>query len=239
MGISSHVRGGVPNVGQLSGSGDFPLDIRGHELETSSEEVLHELRASLSGVACAVRVLLNAEHADQSRRESLERMLEAELGRLQRLLGGTASSSSRPVRVDELIEPVVTTRRLTGQEITVEHDSSWVAADGDALPTVLNLLLSNAAAHAPGAPVHIEVRSRAGRVQITVRDEGPGVPRQLRRTLFDEGVCAAHSPGQGLGLALARRLVEGVGGTLLLLDSVGGATFRADLPTPEARVVCA
>jgi hypothetical protein len=79
----------------------------------------------------------------------------------------------------------------------------------------------------PGAP-------GAGRLRITVRDAGPGVPDALRATLFEPFVTG-RADGTGLGLSIARELVETQGGQLALEDPGGagrGATFALTLPDP-------
>ena len=67
--------------------------------------------------------------------------------------------------------------------------------------------------------------------RITVEDDGPGIPIEVRNNLFEPGV-STKSGGWGIGLALARRIVEDVhGGQLELASTEGGATFVAKVPT--------
>jgi signal transduction histidine kinase len=68
------------------------------------------------------------------------------------------------------------------------------------------------------------------RLVLTVADEGPGVPAEIRDRLFEPFVTRGKKSGTGLGLAVARRFVEDHGGTLELLPEGPGARFRIALP---------
>ena len=70
----------------------------------------------------------------------------------------------------------------------------------------------------------------APRLVLTVTDEGPGVPAEIRDRLFEPFVTRGKKSGTGLGLAVARRFVEDHGGTLELLPEGPGARFRIALP---------
>jgi len=98
---------------------------------------------------------------------------------------------------------------------------------------VLNILLVNAARHA-GTPVRIDVVDAGGQVSVSVSDRGPGVPVAFRNEIFERGARRQGSPGQGLGLSIARDLVHDLGGTLALdLEREGGARFEVTLPATE------
>ncbi|MGE0452806.1 MAG: ATP-binding protein [Vicinamibacteria bacterium] len=76
------------------------------------------------------------------------------------------------------------------------------------------------------------------RLVLTLRDEGPGVPAEIRDQIFDPFVTRGKKGGTGLGLAVARRFVEDHGGSIALLPGGPGACFRIVLPlvaTPEER----
>jgi signal transduction histidine kinase len=70
----------------------------------------------------------------------------------------------------------------------------------------------------------------ADRVAIVVTDDGPGVPPEIADTLF-EPLVTHTAGGTGLGLALARRIVDAHGGTIDLVPTESGATFRIELPS--------
>ena len=71
-------------------------------------------------------------------------------------------------------------------------------------------------------------------IHLRIADDGPGVPHEIRDRLFEPGVTT-KSGGWGVGLALSRRIVEGVhGGKISLLDTTGrGATFLVKLPRAD------
>ena len=73
----------------------------------------------------------------------------------------------------------------------------------------------------------------AGALVLTLEDEGPGVPPEIRESLFEPFVTRGKKGGTGLGLAVARRFVEDHGGKLELLPEGPGARFRLTLPVSE------
>jgi two-component system sensor histidine kinase ResE len=80
--------------------------------------------------------------------------------------------------------------------------------------------------------VDLAAREEAGgRVSISVRDSGSGIPPELVPRVFDRFVKGDGSPGSGLGLAIARELVEAMGGSVDLVSREGvGTTVTIDLP---------
>jgi signal transduction histidine kinase len=81
--------------------------------------------------------------------------------------------------------------------------------------------------------ITLRVATEAGYTAIRVADDGPGVPGELRRTIFDPGITTKSS-GWGIGLALARRVVEDShGGELILEQTDTGASFLIRIPTHE------
>jgi signal transduction histidine kinase len=78
-----------------------------------------------------------------------------------------------------------------------------------------------------------EVQGRHRQVSLRIRDTGPGVDPEIRDRIFEPGVTT-KAGGWGVGLALSRRIVEGVHrGRIELLDGTGGATFQVRLPVAD------
>jgi signal transduction histidine kinase len=112
-------------------------------------------------------------------------------------------------------------------------------ADHDRLEQVFVNLLSNALSHnAPGTEVRIAIASTdSGEVEITVSDNGSGLPDSLRGAPFDS-TSRPRSPtsGAGLGLSITRGIVEAHAGVIDVVSDAGGTSFRIVFPveTPEA-----
>lgn len=205
------------------------------------DEQLHELRTGLAGISSAVGLLVRHEAAfDEGERSRLQSMVETELGRLQRLLARREECSPEPLPVDEVLQPLVACRRLAGQDVRLDPSNNWIVADRDLIVEAVTALLLNSERHAPDATVSVTVSSQGGSTRITVADDGPGVPAALRGTLFERGVRASGSPGEGLGLHLARRALRAQGGDLCLDPPPpgGGAVFVVTLPA-YCREACA
>lgn len=116
--------------------------------------------------------------------------------------------------------------------IDVSLPAEPIVVEGDAvlLEWTIEVLVKNAVDALAGRGGRIAVSLRAGPegrgAQVLVSDDGPGVPRELRRRIFEPGFSTKQS-GWGIGLSLARRIVEeNHAGTLRLLSSDRGATFE-------------
>jgi signal transduction histidine kinase len=114
--------------------------------------------------------------------------------------------------------------------VECERPLPEVSASSVAVSHVLDVLLDNARQHATGA-VRIAARAHHGVVSITVHDGGPGI--RDTSSLFVRRHPEAG--GNGIGLALARRLVEAEGGRLVLRAAHPGATFDVTLPAADSR----
>jgi signal transduction histidine kinase len=106
-----------------------------------------------------------------------------------------------------------------------------VQADADQLLQVLvNLLLNAIQASPAGSPITVRVTGRGRQAQVDVVDSGPGVPPELGDDIFKPFVTT-RAKGNGLGLAIARRIAEAHGGTLVASREPGrGARFVLTLP---------
>jgi len=167
------------------------------------------------------------------RRQRLEQMLTAELARLDRLMTSRHPEPARVIDVSEVVEPLVTSHRERGLDVQWTPQELHAVGDPDDLAEVVNILLENARRHG-GQTVLLEVSDSDGYVEVTCSDNGPGIADEVRPQLFDSGARRSDSPGQGLGLSIAQRLMSECGGSLELADSVRpGATFVARLPMSE------
>jgi signal transduction histidine kinase len=202
-------------------------------------ELLHEVGSTVAGITTASRVMRQGTRLTEERRERLEQMLDAELARLDRLMTSRQPGTAREIDVREIVEPLVTSHRERGLDVRWEPSDLRAVGDPDDLAEVVNILLENARRHG-GQTVRIEVSSSHGYVEVTCSDDGPGVSDEVRPQLSPSGVRRTDSPGQGLGLSIAQRLMSECGGSLELADSTHpGATFVARLPMSEMAHVAA
>jgi two-component system, OmpR family, sensor histidine kinase CiaH len=177
-----------------------------------------------------------------------------ETDRLSRLVGDLLQLASADatglvierVRIDLGAVAADTVRQT--QALAAEHDVTLrdesptadvtvVSGDRDRLTQLILILLDNAIDHAPPATaVVVSVRRSGRRVELTVADQGPGVPPAERARVFEPftrlpGVRRDRAGGTGLGLAIARRIVVAHDGTIAVHDAPGGgARFVVSLP---------
>lgn len=200
-------------------------------------EMAHEMRAATAGIVAGAHLLSDGRLPDGPRRQALQRMLDAEASRLSRRLSTEPAKITR-VAVDEVIEPLVVAQRALGNQVTWARGGHCAAGRRDNLAEAVNVLLNNAARHAHGRAAAISSRTTDDRVEIWVTDQGPGVDPEVRDHLFEWGVHRVGSPGEGIGLQHAHRLLLEQGGRLELRDRPAAheRTVRGPRPstTPQA-----
>jgi signal transduction histidine kinase len=209
------------------------LNDRMQEVEAAvraDRERLHEITGTVAGIASASRLIHHGADISASRKSHLQRMLSSEIGRLERLMGERPTEVAR-VDLDGVIWPLVVAHRARGHRVRWEANGLMAAGRADDVAEVVNILLNNAAAHAPGATATIDVRRVEERVEIAVSDSGPGVPRAVSAHIFEWGARGPSSTGQGIGLNVAQRLMTEQGGYLRVVNRPrGGSTFIVGLP---------
>jgi signal transduction histidine kinase len=128
---------------------------------------------------------------------------------------------------------LVTSHQERGLDVRWTPGHFRALGDPDAVSEVVNILLENARRHG-GQNVWLEVSAADQYVELACSDDGPGVAEDLHHELFASGARGPDSPGQGLGLSIARRLMSELGGSLELAEPrTSGATFVALLQMPE------
>ncbi len=175
---------------------------------------------------------------------TIAKHLEADLERLQRV-AQRFERIGRPARRSQVGLGALTERvavyfqpRLPRHAhpvvLTVNAPEAGPMIDGDPvlIEWAIEALVRNAldALSGQGGKIDITVRGHADHATIAVADDGPGIPPAVRATLFDPGVSTKPG-GWGIGLALARRIIEDVhGGRLELGSAEQGTVFTAQLP---------
>jgi signal transduction histidine kinase len=212
--------------------------------------VSHELRSPMAAVIGASRTLQERwRELSPEQRSSFLALIGDETSRLASLIGdvldtsrieaGTFSYSFSDVDLIALVKDTVATAQF-GQdevEVTVKAPEQLVAVRGDRerLRQVLVNLIDNAVKYSPpGDRVEVSASAENGRVSITVRDHGPGIPREHQVLIFEKfgrANVGGGKPGTGLGLFIARSIAEAHGGSLSIRSAPGqGAAFTLELP---------
>ena len=213
----------------------------------------HELRNPLSAISAAIEVLnrvpgdsevaVNARAIAARQTRHLAHMMD-DLLDVGRVISGKVLLARRPVELAALARRVASTFEVTGEsdghEMRFDLHEAWIDADATRIEQVLANLLTNAFKYTPkGTDVRIAVTHDGADALLTVRDNGPGIPPALLPRVFDLFVQGARTPdrrvgGLGIGLTLARRLVELHGGTIAAESSPEGSTFKIRLPVVAA-----
>jgi two-component system sensor histidine kinase KdpD len=231
------------------------LDAVTHDLRTpltsikaSVTTLLDELRSQATGVEPAA---LDAE----GRREMLD-VIDEETDRLNRFIEGLVEMAR--IEAGEMhlrrrwgsVEEIITTALeraaplTSGHRIQVRLDTELptVRVDDRSVAEVIYTLVDNAAKYSPdGTDINVGATSSDGRtVQLSVEDEGPGIPAELRERVFDkfframrDGDAGTRQPsGTGMGLAIAKGIVEAHGGLIRVEDNHGGRGSRVVVSLP-------
>lgn len=217
---------------------ELPMVAPHEPVVNERDDQLHEVRATLAGLSSAVHLLTDSGSAlSSSGRAQLNLMLESEIQRLLRVVECPGVEPSGPLPVVDAVEPLVQVRRATGQAVRCEvSDAIGTLARPDAVREILNVLLVNAATHAPGATATVSCKVAGGTMRLRVADDGPGIPENIRHSLFRRGTRRSGSPGHGIGLDMAHRLARDLGGNLRLTEASTGTAFELQLPASSAEV---
>jgi len=205
-----------------------------HELRTPLTVIQGNLEALLDGVYPA-----DAEHLQLLLDETriLERLID-ELRTLTLAEAGSLVLHREPTDLGELLNEVVAGYRSQAEQAGI----SLTVTTADGLPTleldaarireVISNLLTNALRHTPrDGEVELSAALEADQVKVTVHDTGSGIPADQLDRIFDRFYRSPDSPGSGLGLPIAKSLVEAHGGTVTATSPEGqGTTVRLSLP---------
>jgi two-component system sensor histidine kinase KdpD len=218
--------------------------------------VSHDLRTPLASITASVTSLMDPDMSwDEETRHDFLQGIYDEAQRLNRLVGNLLAMSRieggalHPEKdwysVGEVIESVIQRMepRLVEHQLTIEvaEDLPLVLLDFTQIDQVLTNLLENALKYTPPGTAIQVIARRAdtdNRIEVSVQDSGPGVPRDALGQLFDKFYRVeqrSESSGTGLGLAIAKGLVEAHRGTISATNiPSGGLKITFTLPVTRS-----
>jgi two-component system sensor histidine kinase ChvG len=227
-------------------------------IESFAADLTHTFKNPLASIRSATQMLSEVE--DAADRARFLRMVEGAVARLERLLSTVREISlldsqleeerRTEVRLGELLSELVEGFRLRGTgmltyELELPDQEVCVAASPERLVRVFENVLDNARSFSPeSGTVWVRLERRAGEALVAIRDQGPGIPEPHLDGIFarffsfrneagdDSGpdAPAVDSEHTGLGLAIARAIIDGYGGAIAARNSSeGGAIFEIRL----------
>jgi len=209
--------------------------------------LVHDLSHPIQNIGNSTRLLLR-DDVDAESRELFRRTIDRELATLKRFMEDLRHVvKPRPIErfameVNASVAEIVDTMRAEGERngVTVEaiYAQGPLVIEGDrfALGRVYRNLITNAIqATEPGGRVTIATARVGDRVEIAVSDTGSGIPPERLSAIFDDFVTTKRR-GLGLGLAISKRIVEQLDGTIAVESEVGrGTSFTLRFPARDDR----
>jgi PAS domain S-box-containing protein len=214
-----------------------------------SAYVAHEIRNPLTGIRTTVQFVRSKFKSRDPRREDLEDVIK-ELDRIEQTITGlllfARPPAARPQLCDlhSVLDKTLDLLKLQLGDAEVKLVKSYAAdlplvyVDTDLAQQVfLNLCLNAVQAMPEGGELQVATevrryRTRRSMVDVSFRDSGVGIPRELMEKIFDP-FFTTRSMGTGLGLPISVQIVRDAGGVLTAKNNAGGgATLRVSLPVP-------
>ena len=222
---------------------DF-VSVVSHELRTPLTSINGSLGLVLGGIAGLVsdeaKEMIEVAQRNSDR---LVRLIN-DLLDMQKLESGKLELNLKPINVQALVKQALTVNAGYAVKHNVSFeltnfvgDTVWVYGDEDRMIQVLTNLLSNAAKYSPEfGQVTLEASMQDGKIKISVRDQGPGIPQEFHQEIFGkfsqaDASTTRQKEGTGLGLNICKSIVTLHGGEIDFISTPGhGATFFFLLP---------
>jgi signal transduction histidine kinase len=209
--------------------------------------LVHDLSHPIQNIGNSTRLLMR-DDLDEDSRGVFHQTIERELQTLKRFMDDLRHVvKPKPierfaVEVNGSVAEIVESMRAESEKHGVTLDGNYaprpLVIDGDrfALGRVYRNLITNAIqATAPGGNVSVATRRSGDHVEISVTDTGSGIPADRIAAIFDDFVTTKRR-GLGLGLAISKRIVEQLNGTILVESEVGrGTAFTLRFPASDDR----
>ncbi|MDD5274524.1 MAG: sensor histidine kinase KdpD [Methylovulum sp.] len=216
--------------------------------------ISHDLRTPLATIVGSASTLVEEDHALKAEDKlELSRAIYDEAQRMSNLVNnildmarldaGTIKLDRQWYPLEEIIGAVLTRlqKRLANRQVTVKlpDGTPMIYVDAVMIEQVLINLLENALRYTrDGSPLEIRAEASADAVEISLADQGPGVPEGSKDKLFEKFYrvqCEAAQSGVGLGLAICKAIVEVHGGSIQAQNRpTGGAVFSFIIPLDHA-----
>ena len=230
---------------------------RADEIKTTFlTAVSHDIRTPLSAILGNALTLEGGDRlgiTDEEKKQLIH-SLAAKARRLnaivtdlldtERLARGVMEPKLQEIAVGRLVSILVwDSEAMAGRQVHVDARSVSAWVDPQMVSRIVENLLTNAARHTPPtSQVWVRVLPDGDDVVIVVEDDGPGVPAEHRRSVFEPfehgPMTSEHNPGVGVGLSLVSRFAELHGGRAWVEDREGGgASFRVSIPRGDPELV--
>jgi signal transduction histidine kinase len=209
--------------------------------------LVHDLSHPIQNIGNSCKLIVKM-FDDQEYRETFKRTIERELAQVKRVLDDLRNVA-RPMplqrfpidinkEIAELVESMQSTAEKAGLTIETEFvfGQLFIEADLFALNRVYrNLIMNSLQATPPRGRVVVRTLRDAGSATVEVSDTGCGIPKERLETIFEDFVTTKRR-GLGLGLAISKKIVEQLDGTITVASDVGvGSTFTLKFPLTSAR----
>jgi signal transduction histidine kinase len=224
------------------------------ELDSARKQFIanasHELRTPIFSLGGFVELLEDEDPSPEERAEFVHTMREqiarltkltADLLDLSQLDAGAVAMKNSNVDLGSLAREVTrefgprADRHGSRLELRTPDLPVIASADPDRVRQVIRILLDNALTHTPeGTKVTVTTYSVNRRAELTVSDDGPGIPRRAHSRIFERFYTADSAGGSGLGLAIARELSQRMQGRVAIASSKRFTAFTLDLPLSRA-----
>lgn len=215
--------------------------------------VSHELRAPLTNISGGIELLLSRQKMLAPENRTSLQLVQAEINRLTRIVESILDLSAldagrmpiypEPIHWNNIPQIVAdSTRSISDSKLIFAFPKMDVVflADPLVLGSVFSYLIDNSRKYAPDSNIEISGNIAEGHAILQLCDHGPGIPQEMLARIFDKFVRADNSDsrevyGRGLGLYMAKRLIEAMHGTISADNQdTGGARLTIVLPLMES-----